>query len=209
VGCGGGYLSEELAKIGLDVTGLDPSPRTIETARTHAAQEGLTIDYREGCGEELPFASHRFDFVCCCDVLEHVDDFSLVIKEIARVLKPGGVFFYDTINRTLLSKLIMINIMQDWKATAFLDPGIHSWSMFIKPQELLPVLTEHQLVNQDIKGLSPGMNFFSHYINLRKRARGEISWEELGKRLKLRTSRNTTGTYIGYAVKSGAEAAGP
>lgn len=208
VGCGGGYLSEELAKIDLDVTGLDPSPASIAAARSHAAKEGLAIDYCEGYGEKLPFESNRFDFACCCDVLEHVDDYSRVIREISRVLKPGGVFFYDTINRTLISKFVMIKIMQEWRGTAFLDPGIHSWDMFIKPQELLNVLVEHQLINQDIKGLSPGMNIFSHYFNLRKRAKSKISWQELGKRLKLRISRNTACTYIGYAVKTGADASG-
>jgi len=201
IGCGGGYLSEELAKIDLDVTGLDPSPASIEAARIHAEKESLAIEYCEGYGEKLPFESNRFDFACCCDVLEHVDDFSQVIKEISRVLKPGGVFFYDTINRTLISKFVMINIMQEWQGTAFLDPTIHVWDKFIKPQELLSVLAEHQLVSQELKGLSPGMNFIAHYFNLRKRAIGKMSWQELGKRLKLNINRNTTCTYIGYAVK--------
>ena len=208
VGCGGGYLSEKLAKIDLDVTGLDPSPASIKAARTHAEKERLAIEYCEGYGENLPFESNHFDFACCCDVLEHVDDFSRVIKEISRVLKPGGVFFYDTINRTLISKFVMINIMQEWQGTAFLDPTIHVWDKFIKPQALLSVLAEHQLVSQELKGLSPGMNFIAHYFNLRKRARGKISWQELGKRLKLRINHNTTCTYIGYAVKTAADASG-
>lgn len=202
VGCGGGYLSEELAKINLEVTGIDPSSESIEAAQTHAEQESLTIKYFVGYGEKLPFESNTFDFVCCCDVLEHVKDLRGIIKEISRVLKNDGVFFYDTINRTMISKLVMIKIMQEWKGTSFLDPNVHIWDMFIKPKELLKVLNDYNLVNQEIKGLSPGMNFMSHYFNLRKRAKGKISWQELGKRLNLKINNKLTSTYIGYAIKS-------
>ncbi len=201
VGCGGGYLSEELARSGLAVTGIDPSPATIGTARDHARQSGLAIDYLEGRGEALPFASARFDCVCCCDVLEHVAAPALIIAEVARVLKPGGLFFYDTINRTFISRLVMIKIMQEWKPTAFLEPGIHLWSMFIRPPELIAMLAAHGLVNQDLKGLGPGPNFIAHYLNLRRRARGRIGWAELGRRLGLRINTNLAMTYVGYARK--------
>ncbi len=156
----------------------------------------------EGCGEDLPFEPDTFDFVCCCDVLEHVGNYRQIIKEISRVLKNGGVFFYDTINRTAISKFVMIKIMQEWKSTAFLDPNVHVWEMFIKPKELLETLNEHNLVNREIKGISPGMKVISHYFNLRKRARGEMSWQKLGRRLKLRISRNKSSTFIGHALKS-------
>lgn len=205
VGCGGGYLSEALAAIGFRVTGVDPSPTSLRAARNHARENGLTIDYCEGCGEALPFVTNAFDLVCCCDVLEHVPDYTLVVREIARVLKPGGIFFYDTINRTLVSRLIMITVMQDWERTAFLNPDIHDWQMFIKPRELLNVLGAQGLVNQEIRGLAPGKNFIAHYRNLRKRAKGEMSWPELGRRLKLAINDNRSCTYIGYAIKSGPE----
>jgi 2-polyprenyl-6-hydroxyphenyl methylase/3-demethylubiquinone-9 3-methyltransferase len=70
----------------------------------------------------------------CCDVLEHVDDVGQTIAEIARVLEPGGVFLYDTINRSRRSKLIMIKLAQDWSATAWADPGLHDFEMFIRPE---------------------------------------------------------------------------
>lgn len=89
VGCGGGYLAEEFARAGFEVTGVDPAPETIETARSHASTSKLNIDYRIGSGEQLPFADESFDHVACCDVLEHVDDVDRVIGEIARVLRPG------------------------------------------------------------------------------------------------------------------------
>ncbi len=202
VGCGGGYLSEELARLGLSVTGIDPSPATIGAARAHARQTGLAIDYLEGRGEALPFVSARFDFVCCCDVLEHVPDPALIVAEIARVLKPGGVFFYDTINRTLISRLVMIKVMQEWKSTAFLEPRIHLWRMFIKPRELIAMLAANGLVNQDLKGLGPGPNFVAHYLNLRRRARGRLGCAELSHRLGLRINANLAMTYVGHALKT-------
>ena len=134
VGCGGGFLSEEFAKIGLKVTGIDPSKETIKAAKIHAEEENLNIEYLEGFGEDLPFESNTFDFVCGCDVLEHVNDLDKVVNEISRVLKADGIFFYETINRTLISKLLMIKFMQEWKFTAFNDDHVHVWSMFIKPK---------------------------------------------------------------------------
>src|SRR5258708_4259393 len=74
VGCGGGLLAEEFARLGCQVTGVDPSKLSLNTARRHAQQSGLPITYQEGVGEQLPFADASFDFVTCCDVLEHVND---------------------------------------------------------------------------------------------------------------------------------------
>lgn len=201
VGCGGGYLSEELARINLAVTGIDPSYQSVKSAKKHAVQENLNINYVEGFGENLPFESNSFDFICCCDVLEHVDGLETVLSEISRVLKNNGIFFYDTINRTLISKLIMIKILQEWKSTAFLDPNVHIWNMFIKPKELIKVMAEHKLINRDIKGLSPGMNFIAHYFNLRKRAKGKISWQDLSKKMKMHIDNNLSVNYVGYAEK--------
>lgn len=202
VGCGGGYLAEELAKTGIEVTGLDPSSTSIKAAKAHAKQENIAIKYVKGFGEKLPFESNSFQFVCCCDVLEHVEESTLIIKEISRVLKNGGIFFYDTINRTIISKIVMIKIMQEWEGISFLEPDIHIWEMFIKPKELIAALSRYDLINQEIKGLSPSANLISHFLSLRARKKGKISWQELGKRLNLRISRNISCTYIGHAIKS-------
>ena len=201
VGCGGGYLSEELAKTNLKVIGIDPSTESIAAAQRHAKLESLDITYFVGYGENLPFESNTFDFVCCCDVLEHVKDFKRIIKEISRVLKNGGIFFYDTINRTIISKLVMIKVMQEWESISFLEPNIHIWDMFIRPKELIEALSRYALVNQEIIGLSPSINFISHFLNLRARKKGKISWQELGKRLNLKLSSNISCTYIGHAIK--------
>src|SRR4051795_9916918 len=99
VGCGGGLLAEEFARLGCAVTGVDPSTDSVEAARAHAREGGLDIDYREATGDALPFADGEFPAAYCCDVLEHVDDVGRTVAEIARVLEPGGVFLYDTVNR--------------------------------------------------------------------------------------------------------------
>jgi len=109
VGCGGGLLAEEVAHLGLLVTGVDPSQRSLVTACKHAAQSDLRINYVAATGELLPIASASHDIVICCDVLEHVDAPDKVIAEVARVLKPNGIFFYDTINRTFISKVACDN----------------------------------------------------------------------------------------------------
>lgn len=82
------------------VSGVDPSVESLEVARAHARESGFEIDYREGFGEDPPVADASFDAVYCCDVLEHVDDVGRTVREIARVPRAGGVFLYDTINRT-------------------------------------------------------------------------------------------------------------
>ena len=93
VGSGGGILTEEICKMGFTTTGIDPSEPSLHTAINHARQEGLTIKYDKGTGENLPYPDQSFDCVFCCDVLEHVRDLPKVIAEISRVLKPMGVFF--------------------------------------------------------------------------------------------------------------------
>ena len=135
VGCGGGLLAE-FAALGARVTGVDPSVDSLAAARTHARQSGFAIHYQPGVGEQLPLPDASFDAVYCCDVLEHVDDLGRTVREIARVLRPGGVFLYDTINRTRRSRLLVIKLSQDWAATRWAEPNTHDWRCFIRPAEL-------------------------------------------------------------------------
>ncbi len=104
LGCAGGFMAEALTGKGARVTGIDPAPQAIDAARRHAEHSGHTIRYDVGVGESLPYADEAFDAVVCVDVLEHVSDLFRVLAEIERVLKPGGVFLFDTINRNLFSK---------------------------------------------------------------------------------------------------------
>jgi 2-polyprenyl-6-hydroxyphenyl methylase/3-demethylubiquinone-9 3-methyltransferase len=202
IGCGGGILAEEFARLGCAVTGIDPSARSLEAARAHARAAGLAIDYRRGTGESLPFPDATFEVAYCCDVLEHVGDLPKVIAEISRVLKPGGIFLYDTINRTLRSKLVIIKLFQEWSWTSFMPPGFHDWRMFIKPEELLSLLAGNGLRNRDLTGLSPGVHPLRVVSILRARKRGKISYLEAARRIGLRESRDRSVLFLGYAVKA-------
>ncbi len=201
VGCGGGILAEEFARLGLRVSGVDPAPESIEAAQAHAAESGLSIAYQTGSGEELPFADGAFDAVACCDVLEHVDDVDRVVAEIARVLEPGGLFFYDTINRTLASKVAMIWVMQEWRATAFVPRNAHLWERFIKPQELQGLLRRHGLVPRGVRGMVTRCNPLLALLNFRRRAKGRMSFQELGRRLAFCEGDDTRASYMGYAQR--------
>jgi len=108
VGCGGGLACEMLTQSGANVSGIDLSENSIKVAKEHASQSQLEIDYRQGFAENLPFESNTFDVVLCFDVLEHVSSLKSVISEIDRVLSKGGIFLFDTINRTFKAKLVMI-----------------------------------------------------------------------------------------------------
>ena len=202
VGCGGGILAEEFARLDCQVIGVDPSASSLATARAHAQQVGLDIDYRVGVGEDLPFADDSFEIVYCSDVLEHVNDLEKVISEIARVLKPGGTFLYDTINRTFPSKLVMIKLLQEWKSTSFMPPNLHDWSAFIKPRELLALMTRCGLDNRELTGLKPANNPLAMTILMRQRKRGKISLYDMGSRMRFQQSRDTSILYMGYAIKA-------
>ncbi len=203
IGCGGGILAEEFARDGFEVTGVDPAPESIETARAHAAASLLRIAYQTGSGEDLPFAEQSFDIVTCCDVLEHVDDVQQVLREVSRVLKDGGLFLYDTVNRTLKSRIAMIKVMQEWKTTAFAPPNAHVWEKFIKPRELMTMLEQAGLQHREMRGISVHRNPIGTVLDFRARARGEITFQELGERLGFHESRDLSVSYMGYAVKGG------
>ena len=207
VGCGGGLLAEEFARMGFEVTGIDPAPETIETARTHASASGLSIEYEIGSGEALPYPEGAFDLVTCCDVLEHVENVDRVIAEIARVLRPGGLFFYDTINRTFISKLTMIKFMQEWPSTAVLaEPNVHVWERFIKPQELLSILHRHGFDQQEMRGVAPlRHNPIALWLDFRRRAQGKITFKELGRRQALQETSDLDASYMGYATRKAGE----
>lgn len=201
VGCGGGILAEEFARMGCELTGVDPSAPSIATARAHAAQSRLTIDYRVAGGEHLPFEDNSFDIVYCCDVLEHISDLKQVIAETARVLKPGGVYFYDTINRTRLSRLIFIQLAQEWSFTRFVPPHLHDWNMFITPQELTALLNAGGLESRDMAGMSPAVNPLQMVALMRRVNRKRMNFAEFGTRAGFHRSKDLSVSYMGYAVK--------
>jgi 2-polyprenyl-6-hydroxyphenyl methylase/3-demethylubiquinone-9 3-methyltransferase len=202
VGCGGGILTEEIARMGFDTTGVDPSEGSLATARGHAKQSGLEIRYEVGTGEALPYANDSFDVVFCCDVLEHVRDLPKVIAEIARVLKPGGAFVFDTFNRTFISKLVAIKIWQEWKRWAFMPPSLHVWDMFVTPAEMKETLQEKGLQLKEFQGSKPSVSILTMLSYLRKRAKGEWNFRQLGEKFILVEGRDMRMLYLGLAVKS-------
>jgi len=204
VGCGGGFLAEEFARDGFAVTGIDPAARSLEAARKHAADNHLEIDYREGKGEALPFPDASFDVVACCDVLEHVDDLSLVISEVARTLKPGGVFFYDTVNRTWLSKLALIKISQEWSFTRWCPPNGHVWEKFIKPEELIAWMNRSRLANRELRGISSRKNPLALLASLRSIKKGKLNHRHIGPSFAVCETEDLRVSYMGYALKSSA-----
>ncbi|MFK7869322.1 MAG: bifunctional 2-polyprenyl-6-hydroxyphenol methylase/3-demethylubiquinol 3-O-methyltransferase UbiG [Roseobacter sp.] len=157
LGCAGGFMAEALAAKGAKVTGIDPAAGAIEAARAHAKQEGLDIRYDVGVGEDLPYESQSFDAVVCVDVLEHVADLAKVAAEVERVLRPGGLFLFDTINRNPLAKLATITVAED--VLGLLPKGTHDPALFIKPSELRHTLSAAGLVPGAFTGLGPrGIN---------------------------------------------------
>jgi len=201
VGCGGGILTEEIARMGFDTTGIDPSEQSLHVASNHARVSGLSIKYDKGTGEALPYPDSSFDVVFCCDVLEHVRDLPKVISEISRVLKRGGVFFFDTFNRTFISKLVAIKIWQEWKRWAFMSTNVHVWEMFIKPEELKSVLLQNNFELKEFRGTQPNVSIPKMLSYLRKRAKGEWTYAELGKNFHLVESNDKNILYMGWAVK--------
>lgn len=202
IGCGGGFLAEEFAALGYRVTGVDPSPASVGVARTHAAGRGLHIDYRVGVGEELPFPDAAFDVACCCDVLEHVSDLDRVISETARVLTPGGRYLFDTINRTLKSKLLAVKVMQEWKLTRLTDVAVHDWDMFITPAELAGILGRHGLASGEVTGLGARAKPLAVLRSYARARQGRITYGELSRQLDVGRISSTAVSYMGFATKT-------
>ena len=153
LGCAGGFMAEALAARGARVTGIDPAAGAVAAACAHAAQEGLSIAYDVGVGEALPYADAGFDAVVCVDVLEHVADLTRVLAEVARVLRPGGLFLFDTINRNPLARLATITLAED--VLRLLPKGTHDPALFITPRELRAALRHSGLVAGRFTGLGP------------------------------------------------------
>ena len=134
IGCGGGILSEPLARLGAGMVGVDPAAENIEVARVHAEEQGVTVDYRAGTAEELAEAGERFDVVLAMEVVEHVADIELFVSTCAAMVKPGGLMIAATLNRTL--KSFALAIVGAEYVLRWLPRGTHQWDKFVTPQEL-------------------------------------------------------------------------
>ncbi|MDO5605140.1 MAG: bifunctional 2-polyprenyl-6-hydroxyphenol methylase/3-demethylubiquinol 3-O-methyltransferase UbiG [Paracoccus sp. (in: a-proteobacteria)] len=134
IGCGGGLLSEPMARLGADVVGADAAEKNIEIARLHAAQTGLGIDYRAETAEALLAAGESFDAVLAMEIVEHVAEPAAFVRSCHDLLRPGGVLVASTLNRTARSFAAAI-IGAEW-VMRWLPRGTHEWSRFITPDEL-------------------------------------------------------------------------
>ncbi len=138
LGCGGGLLSEPLARLGAEVTGLDAAEKNIRIARLHAEESGLSIDYRHGSAEALAQGPTRFDAVLNMEVVEHVADVDSFLAASAALVRPGGVMIVATLNRT--PKAFLLAIVGAEYVLRWLPRGTHDWRRFLRPSELARAL---------------------------------------------------------------------
>jgi len=150
IGCGGGLLSEPMARLGAAVVGADAAPRNIPVAQVHAAQSGLDIDYRHTTAEDLAAAGEQFDVVLNMEVVEHVADPQTYLTACQQLLKPGGLHVCSTLNRN--PKSYAMAIVGAEYVMRWLPKGTHDWSKFITPDELYDLLRNAGLDPVDRKG---------------------------------------------------------
>lgn len=134
IGCGGGILSEPLARLGAQMVGADPARENIAAARAHADDEGVAVDYRATTAEALAEAGERFDVVLAMEVVEHVADVPAFVATCAAMVKPGGLMIAATLNRTL--KSFALAIVSAEYVLRWVPRGTHQWDKFVTPREL-------------------------------------------------------------------------
>ena len=151
IGCGGGLLSEPMARLGATVVGADAAPRNIPVAQVHAGAQGLAIDYRHTTAEDLAAAGEQFDVVLNMEVVEHVSDPQAYLTACRNLLKPQGLMICSTLNRTAKSFMMAI-VGAEW-VMRWLPRGTHDWQKFITPNELFVLLEKAGLETVDRKGM--------------------------------------------------------
>jgi 2-polyprenyl-6-hydroxyphenyl methylase/3-demethylubiquinone-9 3-methyltransferase len=189
VGCGGGLLSECFAREGARVFGLDLSRESLFAARRHAGASGLAIDYVNADAESFPLIDNVFDAVVSSDFLEHVTDLDRVVGECARVLKPAGLFLYETINRTVTSRVVGIWLFE--RVLRLIPTHTHDPNMFIKPDELHETMARHKLSNRETRGIGPEANRLGALAGFIKR----------GSPGPFHIMDDLSISYVGYGVK--------
>lgn len=151
VGCGGGFLSNALAKEKLNVSAVDLSSESIQVAKAHDTT--FSVHYQTADASNLPFEDHSFDVITAMDFLEHVEDPKNIIKECARVLKPGGLFIFHTFNRNLISWLVIIKFVEWFVKNT--PKHMHVLKLFITPDELKEYCKLANLIPKDFIGIRP------------------------------------------------------
>lgn len=190
VGCGAGFLSNELARQGFLVTGLDASESSLAVAREYDSTH--SVNYELGDAYQLPYANESFEVVCAMDFLEHVEDPGQVVQQVARVLKPNGLFFFHTFNRNFLSWLIVIKGVEWFVKNT--PENLHVLHLFVKPEELREMCEANHLTVQFLKGFAPKLNQWAFWRMLATRTVSEDFQFEF-------TNLTLTG-YAGFAKKA-------
>ena len=150
IGCGGGLISEPMARLGAKVTGVDASEKNIKIAKIHSEKNNLNIDYLNKSPEQLKI-KNKFDVILNLEIVEHVEDVNLYVKSCGNLIKPGGLMFTATLNRTMVSyvkAIIGAEYVLRW-----LPIGTHDWNKFIKPEELEKKLNFENFKTKNIEGL--------------------------------------------------------
>lgn len=189
VGCGAGFLTNELALEGYQVTGVDLSPESLRVAKEHDVTG--TVKYKVADAFKLPFPDQSFDVLTSMDFLEHVERPDLVIKEFSRVLKPQGLFFFHTFNRNYLSWLVVIKLLEWFIKNT--PKNMHVLKLFIKPSELEDYCKEANLSFKSLTGIRP---VFSS-IDWKMVRSGIVSPD-----MRFTLTKNTLLSYMGMACKS-------
>lgn len=189
VGCGAGFLSNHLAREGFEVTGLDASQASIDVAARHDTTR--TARYLLGDASALPFAAASFDVVCAMDFLEHVENPTAVVTEIARVLKPGGVFFFHTFNRNPLAWLVVIKGVEWFVKNT--PRHMHVLRLFIKPRELERMCAASGLAFTVLHGSKPVVFSWAFWRMLFTRV--------VPSNFRFRFCKSTLLAYTGYAKR--------
>jgi 2-polyprenyl-6-hydroxyphenyl methylase/3-demethylubiquinone-9 3-methyltransferase len=153
IGCGGGLNSNPLAKLGYQVTGIDLSEESLAVAREY--DETGTATYLHADALSLPFPDQHFDVITAMDFLEHVEDPSLIIREVARLLKPGGLFFFHTFNRNPIAGIVVIKFVEWFVKNT--SKNMHIYRMFLKPDEVKQLCKNQGLEVQGLTGIRPNL----------------------------------------------------
>lgn len=152
IGCGGGLLAEPMARLGATVTAIDAAEKNIAVASLHAKKQNLEIDYRCTTAEDVARTKKQFDVVLAMEIIEHVADVTAFLESCAKLVKPGGLLFVATLNRT--AKSYLFAIVGAEYVLGWLPKGTHEWKKFLKPSEIVMPLESLGLKTREITGVS-------------------------------------------------------
>jgi ubiquinone biosynthesis O-methyltransferase len=176
IGCGGGLLSEPVARMGAKVVGVDAAERNVKTAAAHAVETGTPVDYRATTAEALAASGERFDVVLAMEVIEHVADVDLFVKSCADLLAPGGVLFLATLNRT--PKSFALAIVGAEYILRWMPRGTHNWRQFLRPSEMAAAVRAHGLAIRDLTGVTYNPLLDEFKLNPRDLDVNYMAWAE-------------------------------